>query len=81
MGNKEVVIYTSPICVDCQSAKKFLIEEGVKFEEKSIENPKNKEELVKPKKCICIFSASQRLINTKIFTESEETFLVKTKCC
>jgi len=25
---------------------------------------------IKPKKCICIFSASQRLSNTKVFTES-----------
>jgi glutaredoxin len=45
MGSRKLTIYTSSTCVDCQSAKKFLLEKGVEFEEKGIENSKNKEEL------------------------------------
>lgn len=54
MGDKRVTIYTSSICVDCQSAKKFLVERRVEFEEKGIEEPKNREELVKKYKRMAV---------------------------
>jgi len=54
MQHKKITIYTSSTCADCQSAKKFLLEKGVEFEEKGIEDAKNREELVKKYKRMAV---------------------------
>jgi glutaredoxin 3 len=54
MQHKTITIYTSSTCADCQSAKEFLIEKGIEFEEKGIEDPKSREELMEKYKRMAV---------------------------
>ena len=43
----KVVIYSAPACSDSQVAKRFFSEHKVNYQDKNLEKPENREELVK----------------------------------
>ncbi len=43
----KIIMYTTPTCVYCQMAKKFLKEKGVEYEEIDVSDPIKAEEMVK----------------------------------
>ncbi len=45
MTTQDVVVYSSPTCASCKSAKDFLTAKGVRFTEKDITQDKNAQEL------------------------------------
>ncbi|MFP4403393.1 MAG: glutaredoxin family protein [Nanoarchaeota archaeon] len=43
---KKVIVYTSPVCMECEKAKKFFKDKNIEFEEiDTFENPKKAKEL------------------------------------
>lgn len=45
MADYHVILYVSPDCEDCQKARRFLENEGINYEEKSIQDPGARGEL------------------------------------
>jgi len=43
----KVVIYSAPNCPDSQLAKRFFSEEKIDYEDKNVEKPENRRELIK----------------------------------
>lgn len=43
----KAIVYSLPTSVDCQMAKRFFSENGIKFEDKNVEEPEFRDELVK----------------------------------
>lgn len=40
------VLYTGPNCAPCESARQWLVDRGVEFEERSVADPKTRRELL-----------------------------------
>jgi glutaredoxin len=43
----KAIVYFLPTSVDCRAAKKFFSENGIEFEDKNVEKPEFRNELVK----------------------------------
>lgn len=85
---KKVIIYTLPDCGDCKQAKDFLAENEIPYEEKSVRDPENLNEMTEKYKRLMVptiimgdevytgFSSNRLVIAfaiDKLKKESEET--------
>jgi glutaredoxin len=43
----KAIVYSLPTSVDCQAARSFFLENGIEFEDKNVEEPEFRDELVK----------------------------------